>query len=79
MKKLALSLLLAAVAVNASGMEDSDAQVIKSFTYPIAAVFAIGWGGHYASEMWSAYMIHRKESYEASLAAKVPYASQPSS
>lgn len=78
MKKVVLSLLLSAVAVNAFG-NDSDAQAIKSFTYPIATVFAIGWGGYFASWMWQDYMKYRKKSHEASLAAKVPHASQPSS
>lgn len=79
MKKLVLSLLLSAVAVNAFGMENSDVQILKSITYPIAAVVAIGWGGYYASWAWTDYMQMRKKCHEASLVAKVPVVSQPSS
>ncbi len=78
MKKLVLSLLLSSVVANVLGMEDSDVQIIKSITYPLAAVVAIGWGGYHASWAWTDYMHYRKECHKASVKAHVPNESQPS-
>lgn len=90
MKKLLISLLLSAVAINAFGMQTGafdyrvelakqDVAMHKTFVYPIFGTLALGIAGYFGSWMWSDYMDCRKKCHQASLAAKVSHESQESS
>ncbi len=83
MKKLVLSLLVSAVAVNAFGMEmtvtpavelaKQDVAMIKAFTYPIFGTIGLGMGlgiaGYYGHLMWSDYLHYAKKTHQASNAS----------
>lgn len=90
MKKILVALLLSIVSVNAFGMQvggydyrvelaKQNVEMIKVFTYPIFGAAAVIAGGYFGYWMWSDYMDMRTKSHQASLAAKVPVVSQPSS
>ncbi|GMU19280.1 MAG: hypothetical protein AMXMBFR12_04720 [Candidatus Babeliales bacterium] len=73
MKKLVLSLLLSAIAINAFGMQTNvhdyrvelakqDVAMVKTLFYPILGTVSLGIAGYFGSQMWANYLVFRDKS-----------------